>query len=69
MCNKHNFEATVLRHPADIIYKFVILLQFWTPTTTKVQERESLSQMAGKLKLLLHVELSANEAYIVYLWF
>jgi hypothetical protein len=40
-----------LKHPTDVIFKIVIFLQLWVPSS-KPKDKERLEWMAGELKKL-----------------
>ena len=49
--HKLTIEKKVLRHPADLIFKILMFLQFWS-SLSKEREQEALQAMAGELKAI-----------------
>ena len=49
--NKLSIEHKVLRHPADLIFKMLMFLQFWA-RLSKEREQVALQAVAGDLKAL-----------------
>ena len=49
--NKLAIEGVVLKHPSDLVYKFMMFLQMWAQLS-KEQDMEVLLDMAGGLKAI-----------------
>ncbi|KAK1693140.1 hypothetical protein QYE76_009837 [Lolium multiflorum] len=49
--NKLTIERKIINHPADVLYKIVILLQLWS-TKFKGRDKEGLTWMANELREL-----------------
>jgi hypothetical protein len=57
--NKLSIESKLIRNPADIIYKTLVFLQLWTPTTS-ARDQPSLRWMISELKQLHAANVSSD---------
>jgi hypothetical protein len=57
--NKLSIESRLIRNPSDMIFKTLVFLQLWTPTT-RSKNQPSLKWLNGELKKL-HAENSPSD--------
>jgi hypothetical protein len=57
--NRHIFQAKVIHHPTNIIYKWMILLQHWS-LAAKTQDKAGMELLVEKLRLV-YADLTTSD--------